>query len=309
MLRAESLGANVIALFPKGAKEFGYADLKQARKLSWMKQFEEQTLPASYAEFQDFLRSVGINPDTQINQLAWSLGAASGDKPGALPEMTDMIGVLAGTFDSQALDTFYSAHHLRTVQRQGHTVYVCGNETTCQNVYFYFVDSSTIAFGSMKALATVMANFSGEQANLGDDRQFLDLARGVNHGDVAFWGVLSGAASRKAITQLLPASAQFPQADELFKNVNSVLVSVESSDNLDASFRVIADSPQIAATLQQLLQAGLLLQQYRIAQSDPDIAKLLDSAQLAQEGNALIVSLSASSDQIAAMVKRNMFLM
>ena len=172
-----------------------------------------------------------------------SLGAASGDKPGALPEMTDMIGILAGTFDSQALDSFYSAHKLRTVHMQGHTVYVCGNETTCQNVYFYFVDSSTIAFGSMKALATVMANFSGEQANLGDDRQFSDLARGVNHGDVAFWGVLSGAASRKAITQLLPASAQFPQADELFKHVNSVLVSVESSDNLDAGGPYCMRSP------------------------------------------------------------------
>ena len=309
MLRAESLGANVIALFPKGVTEFGYADLKQARKLPWMKQFEQQTLPASYAEFQDFLRAVGIDPDTQINQLAWSLGAVSGDKTGMLPEMTDMIGVLVGTFDSQALDSFYSAHKLRTAQMQGHTVYVCGNETTCQNIYFYFVDSSTIAFGSMKALAAVMVDFSGQQGNLGDDRQFLDLARGVNHGDVAFWGVLNDAASRKAIAQLLPGSVQFPQAEELFQKVKSLVVSVHSSDELAADFKVIAGSPETAATLQQLLQAGLLLQQYRIGQSDPDIAKLLDGVEIAQEGNALNLSLSATSEQIAAIVKRNMFLL
>jgi len=65
MLRAESLDSSVIGLFPKNVAEVGYADLQHARRLSWFAQFKQQALPASCMEFEQFLKSSGIDPNTQ----------------------------------------------------------------------------------------------------------------------------------------------------------------------------------------------------------------------------------------------------
>jgi hypothetical protein len=71
----------------------------------------------------------------------------------------------------------------------------------------------------------------------------------------------------------------------------------------------VADSQQTNAVLSQMLQAGIILQQYRTRQTDEALAKLLDNIQLAQKGEILDISLSVPNDQIASMVRHNMSMM
>src|SRR5258708_31864379 len=73
--RAGRLGTDVIALFPKEIGEFAYADLKKARSLKWFPQLQEQMLPDRFRQFEKFLASAGVDPNSQVNELAWGLGA------------------------------------------------------------------------------------------------------------------------------------------------------------------------------------------------------------------------------------------
>src|SRR5450432_2057092 len=98
-LRAESLSSSVIALFPKNVGEFGYVDLKQARQLSWFSFFKRQALPATFEEFEDYLKSVGIDPKTQIDQVAWAIGATTAHDSKSAPALDDLLGVALGNFD------------------------------------------------------------------------------------------------------------------------------------------------------------------------------------------------------------------
>jgi hypothetical protein len=73
--RAGRLGADVIALFPKDIGEFAYADLKKARSLKWFPQLREQMLPDRFRQFEKFLASAGVDPNSQVDELAWGLVA------------------------------------------------------------------------------------------------------------------------------------------------------------------------------------------------------------------------------------------
>src|ERR1700687_2981535 len=72
---AGSLGSDTIALFPKEVGEFAYADLKKARTLPWFPQLQEQMLPDRFKQFEKFLASAGMDPNTQVEELAWGLVA------------------------------------------------------------------------------------------------------------------------------------------------------------------------------------------------------------------------------------------
>jgi len=62
---AGSLSSDVIGLFPTSVGEFAYADLRQARTFPWFAQLKEQMLPAKFRQFEQFLASAGMDPNTQ----------------------------------------------------------------------------------------------------------------------------------------------------------------------------------------------------------------------------------------------------
>src|SRR3984893_16486 len=72
LARASSLSTDVIGMFPKNVGEFAYVDLKQARSLSWFPQLKQQMLPARFKQFEQFLTAAGIDPNSQVEEVAWA---------------------------------------------------------------------------------------------------------------------------------------------------------------------------------------------------------------------------------------------
>src|ERR1700739_1839950 len=82
--RAGSLGSDILSMFPKDTGELAYADLKEARAFPWFPQLQEQMLPPKFRQFETFLATAGVDPNTQVTELAWALvpGKSSTDKGG-----------------------------------------------------------------------------------------------------------------------------------------------------------------------------------------------------------------------------------
>jgi hypothetical protein len=72
-VRGGSLTTSVIGMFPKDLGEFVYADLKTARRFPWFAQFKDQVVPSRFRQFEKFLAAAGIDPDTQVDELAWAV--------------------------------------------------------------------------------------------------------------------------------------------------------------------------------------------------------------------------------------------
>src|SRR5271170_5837682 len=118
--QAGRLGADIIGMFPRDVGEFGYADLKKARTLKWFPQLQEQMLPERFRQFEKFLASAGVDPNTQVEELAWGLlpeGVTSkteGVGSSAVPTGEEIVGVALGTYNPESTEAYFKAQKLPT---------------------------------------------------------------------------------------------------------------------------------------------------------------------------------------------------
>ncbi len=129
---AGRLGTDIIALFPKEIGEFAYADLKKARSLKWFSQLQEQMLPDRFRQFEKFLASAGVDPNSQVDELAWGLVAegmtakTEGSGSTDVPTGEEIVGVALGTYNPNSTEAFFKQQKLPTFKARGYTLYAFG---------------------------------------------------------------------------------------------------------------------------------------------------------------------------------------
>jgi len=306
-VRAGSLDANVIGMFPKNVAEFAYADLTEARKFSWYSQFKSQSLPSRFSELEQFLNSSGVVPGLQIEELAWAVGSDDMDansESQSTPDGDYVVGVVLGSFDRASAEDTFKRRKLTGVEFQGFTLYPCG--PACDNLYITFIDSSTIAFGRLALLERLLIVRNGGDDSLVQNEHLFPLINQVN-GRAIFWGVLNSPGARAAIQRLAPAAAEFPQARKLIQRVSALLITVDGTSDLEAHLQVLSASAEDSARLAQAVQMALFFRQFQESQSNPVFAGMLESVRVASIGNSIDVSFSASNDQITRLIEHNTF--
>ena len=76
-------------------------ELNEKRRLvmQHLVELKEQMLPAKFREFETFLSSAGIDPNTQVTELAWALvpsKSSTDNASGSVPTMDQIVGVALG---------------------------------------------------------------------------------------------------------------------------------------------------------------------------------------------------------------------
>jgi hypothetical protein len=314
---AGKLGNDIIGLFPKDVEEFAYADLKKARQLKWFNQLQQQILPSRLRQFEQFLASAGIDPNTQVEELAWGVVT-----PAAQPQQQDadgkgavsasltggeqLVGVALGNFNPNSAEEFFKAQKLPTVKSRGYTMFAFGTGSGPGDLFFFFIDSNTAAFGHRQLLEHLIeVRFGGEESLLRNDQLF-PLINEANGAGVV-WAVLNSAYTHLAIQQLAPEVSQFEGAARLVGRLQSLILHFDASSGVDGHFQAVCGSTDDANTLAQLLQAGFLYRRYQERQSNPELAELFDQARVTPSGDRVDLRMSLSDDQMSTLIRRNTF--
>jgi hypothetical protein len=310
--RAGRLGNDVIALFPREVGEFAYADLKKARTMKWFPQLQEQLLPDRFRQFEKFLASAGVDPNTQVEELAWGLVAENvaskgeGTGSSAVPTGEQIVGVALGTYNPDSTEAYFKRQKLPTFKARNYTLYAFGTGAGPSDLFFLFIDSSTAAFGHRSVLEKMVeVRFGAEEGLLRND-QFFPLINEAN-GNGIVWAVLNPAYTRLAMQQLAPEVEQFPEAAKLVSHMQNMLINVNASSGIDGKFQAVCGSTEDANTMAQLLQAGLLYKRYQAGKDNPDFADMLDKARVVPSGDRVIINLALTDDQMASLIKHNTF--
>jgi hypothetical protein len=310
--RAGRLGADVIALFPKDVGEFAYADLKKARTMKWFPQLQEQMLPDRFRQFEKFLASAGVDPNSQVEELAWGLVAegvtskTAGVGSSAVPTGEQIVGVALGTYNPESTEAYFKQQKLPTFKARHYTLYAFGTGAGANDLFFFFIDSSTAAFGHRVLLEKMIeVRFGAEEGLLRNDK-FFPLVNEAN-GSGVVWAVLNPAYTRLAMQQLAPEIQQFPDAAKLVTRMQNMIINVDASSSIDGKFQGVCGSVEDANALGQLLQMGLLYKQYQAKTENPDMAQLLNQASVTPSGDRIVVRMTLTDDQMASLIRRNTF--
>src|SRR5579859_6442173 len=308
---AGRLGTDIIALFPKEVGEFAYADLKKARTLPWFPQLQEQMLPDRFKQFEKFLASAGMDPNTQVEELAWGLVAdtvskGDGANSASVPTGEQVVGVALGNYNPDSTEAYFKRQKLPTFKARNYTLYAFGTGAGPSDLFFLFIDSSTAAFGHRSVLQKMIEVRFGAEEGLLRNEKFFPLINEAN-GNGIVWAVLNPAYTRLAMQQLAPEVEQFPEASKLVSRMQNMLINVSAGSGIDGKFQTICGSTEDANTMAQLLQAGLLYKRYQAGKDNPDLADMLDKARIAPSGDRVILNLALSDEQMSSLIKHNTF--
>lgn len=298
---AGTLGTDIIGLFPKDVSELAYADLKEARQHPWFLQLQQQMLPANYRQFEQFLRSAGIDPDTQIDEVAWGATSANAQHP------YEIAGVALGQFSPNSTEARFASEKIPNIEVHGYKLWAFGSGAGPNDIFFFFLDSNTAAFGQRDILQRLInVRFGGAESLLSNSDLFpLITAANANGGVV--WAVLDKANTQLALHQLLPQASQFPQASAILDRIHNMEIQVQASDGVDAKFQAICNSSEDAEQLAAMLQGGIVMRRYQIQQSDPVLADALSNVTVNPSGNSLNVEMPVTSEQINSMIRSRTF--
>ena len=298
---AGTLSTDIIGLFPKDVSELAYADLKEARQHPWFSQLQEQMLPGNYRQFEQFLRSAGIDPDTQIDEVTWGATSANAQHP------YEIAGVALGQFSPNSTEARFASEKIPNIEVHGYKLWAFGSGAGPNDIFFFFLDSNTAAFGQRDILQRLInVRFGGAESLLSNDDLFpLITAANANGGVV--WAVLDKANTQLALHQLLPQASQFPQASAILGRIHNMEIQVQASDGVDAKFQAICNSSEDANQLAAMLQGGIVVRRYQIQQSDPVLADALSSVTVSPSGNSLNVEMPVTNEQLNSMIRSRTF--
>ena len=316
---ATTLGSDVIGMFPQNIGEFAYANLKEARSLSWFPQLKQQMLPARFKQFEQFLTAAGIDPNSQVEEIAWATvgapprpaaqnapanGAKQQTAPG--PGSEQVVGVELGSFRPETAEAYFTAQKLPVVKVRNFSLYAFGGGSGPADLFFFFLDANTAAFGQRQQLERMLAIRAGEEPGLLTESKMLPLINEAN-GSGVVWAVLNSAYAQLAMQQLAPEAGQFPQAQQLVSRLRALSIQIVAGSGVQARFQSVCASPDDANTFAALLQAGLLYKRYQLGNSNPDLASLLDSTSITPAGDRLNVRMTLTDDQMLSLIRRNTF--
>ena len=306
--RAASLGSDILSMFPKESGELAYADLKQARQFPWFTQLKEQMLPPKFREFETFLSSAGIDPNTQVTELAWALvpNKTTDSSAGSVPSTDQIVGVALGQFQPATAEAYFTSKKLPIVKVRTFSLFAFGGGSGPNDLFFFLIESKTAAYGQRQQLEKMIGVRFGESQGLYANTDFSALVDQAN-GSGTVWAVLNPAYTRLAMQQLVPETSQFPAAAQLTSKLKAMTISIKGGSGVDAKFEAVCGSTDDANTFAALLQAGLMYRKYTVGNTNPELGQLLDSAQIAPAGDRLDLRLSLTDDQMQSLIRRNTF--
>lgn len=297
---AGSLSTAIIGMFPKEVGEFAYADLKSARKYPWFPQIREQLLPSRFRQFEQFLATAGVDPNTQVEELAWA-GITVAKTGGE-----EIVGVALGSFDPSSTEAKFKQQKLPVIESHSYHLYAFGSGTGANDILFVFLDSNTAAFGHRSALENLIDVRMGGSESLMSNNQLFPLI-GEANGSGVIWAVLDAKYTHLAMQQLIPQANQFPQAAAIINRLHAMTINVDAGSGVDAHFQAVCDSVDDANLLGAAMQAGLMYRRYQEAQAHPDLAGVLDNVRVTPTGDRLKIDAPVSEDQLGALIRTKVF--
>src|SRR5712691_5882821 len=162
----------------------------------------------------------GVDPNSQVDELAWGLVAegmsAKTEDAGsaAVPTGEEIVGVALGNYNPSSTEAFFKQQKLPTFKARGYTLYAFGTGSGSNDLFFFFIDSNTAAFGHRAILEKMIEVRFGSEEGLLRNEKLFPLINEAN-GSGMVWAVLNPAYTRLAMQQLAPEVEQFPEAAKL----------------------------------------------------------------------------------------------
>jgi hypothetical protein len=243
LTRAQGLARDALSNFPADTQQVAYLNLAQLRSLAEYPQIRNYLLNRQFRDFQDFLRSLGVDSEKDVDEvmLGWRMESGS------------LVGRAEGRFDGERVRKLVVQQQMPIREYQGYELYSFGSGEDPTDVVYVFLSSSSAAFGKLRDVKDLLDVRAGAKPALDTNSAFVGWEAELE-GTSPQWGISTG---KMAASQAGPwlAAGSKPGLDPsvLFGPVQAVLYRMDWNGGVITHVSILCQNNESASAFAQLL--------------------------------------------------------
>lgn len=285
-----ALGTNARTVIPSDIQQIISVDYRALRNSPTALALKNKVLPENLKEFETALKNIGINPDTDVEQLTF---ASFRSGKGGLK----ILGIANGQFPMKKLLAKMKAEKISGTKYRSYLIYPMNG-----GVQMSFVDPYTMVFGEQKSLQLGLDARDGEIESLNSNGQVNDLIPAVERG--AVWSVLDPVGTQNLMRSTLGEASSLTDYDTVKKRLTGSRYTMDFNQGVNFDLDVVTSDSMTAATLSSLVKAGML---FRKSNATGTEKVALDSTTVDSDSGILKLRFKTDDSKFQALLKSDLF--
>jgi hypothetical protein len=287
---AASLGTSARAIIPSEVQQIISVDYRTLKGSQTALALKDRVLPENLKQFEGALRGFGLDPDLDIDQLAF---ISFRGKDGTLR----LIGIAQGQFPTADIMKRFRLKKIKAIKYRLSDIYSAGS-----GLQMTFLDAATMLFGESSAIRLALDTRDGEAASLNSNSKVADMMSGVERGTV--WSVLDGAGTQNMMRSALGDAAKLADYDAVKKRLLGSRYAMDFSSGVNFDLDVYTSDNMTAAGLSSLVKAGMLFRKMT-ATGVEKIA--LESLNVDNDSSQLKLHFKTDDNRFESLLKSDLF--
>ena len=242
---AAPLGSVTKAVIPADVQQIINVDYRSMQNSPSAQALKAKVLPDQLKQFETALKSAGINPDTDVEQLTFASFRVK-DQP------LHIVGVASGAFALPKVITRLKAKKVKFDLYRKTRIYPMGSSGLSMSL----LDDFTMLFGDSAAVKLALDARDSEIPSLTTNGLFSDMIAAVESD--AIWSVLDAPGTQNMMKSALGEAAQLADYDMIKNRLKGSRYKMDFNNGVKFDLDVTTSDSMTAATLSSLLKAGMM---------------------------------------------------
>ncbi|HXZ81403.1 MAG TPA: hypothetical protein VEG30_15855 [Terriglobales bacterium] len=286
-----AMGTSTRTVIPARIQQIISVDYRALHNSPTAMALKERVLPDNLKQFEASLRSFGLNPDQDVEQLVF---AAFRVKDNATPHL---VGIAQGPIPSSKLLQRIKLKKITPEKYRTSRIYPMSN-----GMAMTFLDAYTMLFGERTAVKSALDARDGEADNLSSNPEISDMIASVESGDV--WSVLDAVGTQNMMRSTLGDAAQLTDYNAVKKRLLGSRYTMDFTGGVNFDLGVLTSDNMTAATLSSLIKAGVLYKKMT-ASSVEKVA--LDNVTVDSDSSLLRLHFKTDDKQFQSLLQSPLF--
>ena len=286
---AAALGTSARTVIPSEIQQVISVDYRALKNSPTALALKDRVLPDNLKEFESALRGVGINPDTDVDQLTFASFRSQ--------KNLRIIGLASGNFPTKKILAKLTAKKVKGTKYHSATLYPMAGGTDMT-----FLDDFTMLFGQRSAVENALDARDGEAPSMANNAQMSDMMGSVESG--AVWSILDAQGTQNMMRSTLGDAAKLADFDTVRNRLLGSHYTMNFQNGVNFDLDVVTSDSVTAATLSSIVKAGVLFRKMS-AQGAEKTA--LDNVTVDSSSSNLQLHFKTDDNKFQSLLKSDLF--
>lgn len=287
---ASPLGTATRSVIPVEVQQIINVDYRRMKNSDTAMAMETKLIPPNMKQFQDALKSIGVDPDKDLDQITL---ASFRTKDHNL----EMVSVAQGQFPRKKIKAKLLKQKISGKKMNGNLVYPMAG-----GMSMTFLDDWTMLFGDEKAVQAALDARDDSAQSLNSNSEVTDMIASVDRGTI--WSVLDSNGTQTMLKSILGSASNLTEFDGVKKQLLGSRYTLDFDRGVDFNLSVVTADNVTAATLSTILKAGIL---FKKMSATPTEKLALDNTTVDSDSTRLIVRFKADDKSFQQLIDSPMF--